>query len=198
MLGEYTPNDIRSLYSTTGRVMIKCNIHHWIRIYTCVHSSSCIWVLLNNTFNINIWNILLVWLPLWWKMVNSHWMRNLLSSDCFLINLLKEYLTLYGSLHYWETHYKLIRSKAFVVFQGPPVRAQIAKFMGPTWDPPGSCRPQVGPMLAPWSLLSGRIMFVTTTHKVLLLSASVCVCVHHEAVHEITHHLFKLGSRNLE
>ena len=27
--------------------------------------------------------------------------------------------------------------------------------MGPTWDPPGSCRPQMGPMLAPWTLLSG-------------------------------------------
>ena len=25
---------------------------------------------------------------------------------------------------------------------------QITRFMGPTWDPPGSCRPQVGPMLA--------------------------------------------------
>ena len=32
---------------------------------------------------------------------------------------------------------------------------QIAKFMGPTWGPPGSCRPHVGPMLAPWTLLSG-------------------------------------------
>ena len=31
---------------------------------------------------------------------------------------------------------------------------QIAKFMGPTWGPPGSCRPQMGPMLAPWTLLS--------------------------------------------
>ena len=29
------------------------------------------------------------------------------------------------------------------------------KFMGPTWVPPGSCRPQMGPMLAPWTLLSG-------------------------------------------
>ena len=27
--------------------------------------------------------------------------------------------------------------------------AQIARFMGPTWSPPGSCRPQMGPMLAP-------------------------------------------------
>ena len=27
--------------------------------------------------------------------------------------------------------------------------SQIAKFMGPSWGPPGSCRPQMGPMLAP-------------------------------------------------
>ena len=32
---------------------------------------------------------------------------------------------------------------------------QIAKFMGPPWGPPGSCRPQMGPMLAPRTLLSG-------------------------------------------
>ena len=34
---------------------------------------------------------------------------------------------------------------------------QIAKFMRPTWGPPGSSRPQMGPMLAPWSLLSGYL-----------------------------------------
>ena len=33
---------------------------------------------------------------------------------------------------------------------------QIAKFMWPTRGPPGSCRPQIGPMLAPWTLLSGE------------------------------------------
>ena len=33
--------------------------------------------------------------------------------------------------------------------------SQIARFMGPTWGPPGSSRPQMGPMLAPWTLLSG-------------------------------------------
>ena len=33
---------------------------------------------------------------------------------------------------------------------------QIAKFMGPTWGPPGSCRTQMGPTLAPWTLLSGK------------------------------------------
>ena len=35
-----------------------------------------------------------------------------------------------------------------------PSCAQIATFMGPTWGPPVSCRPQMGPMLAPWTLLS--------------------------------------------
>ena len=27
--------------------------------------------------------------------------------------------------------------------------------MGPTWDPPGADRTQVGPMLAPWTMLFG-------------------------------------------
>ena len=34
--------------------------------------------------------------------------------------------------------------------------AQRAKFMGPTWGPSGSCWPQMGSMLAPWTLLSGH------------------------------------------
>ena len=36
--------------------------------------------------------------------------------------------------------------------------AQIAKFMGQTWGPPGSCRPHVGPLLTPWTLLSWRFL----------------------------------------
>ena len=31
----------------------------------------------------------------------------------------------------------------------------ITRFMGPTWRPSGADRTQVGPMLAPWTLLSG-------------------------------------------
>ena len=38
----------------------------------------------------------------------------------------------------------------------------IAKFMGPTWGPSGANRTQVGPMLAPWTLLSG--MLYNKTH----------------------------------
>ena len=37
------------------------------------------------------------------------------------------------------------------------LHAQIARFMGPAWGPPGSCRSQMGSMLAPWTLLSGCI-----------------------------------------
>ena len=37
------------------------------------------------------------------------------------------------------------------------ILSQIARFMGPTWGPPGTDRTQVGPMLAPWSLLSGVV-----------------------------------------
>ena len=60
--------------------------------------------------------------------------------------------------------------------------AQIARFMGPTWSPPGSCRPQMGPMLAPWTLLSGWL-FVTGIHWCLVDSPhqgpvmwKVCSC----------------------
>ena len=34
----------------------------------------------------------------------------------------------------------------------------IARFMGPTWGPSGADRTQVGPMLDPWTLLSGEPM----------------------------------------
>ena len=37
---------------------------------------------------------------------------------------------------------------------------QITRFMGPTCGPPGSCRPQIGPMLAALTLLSGYLSFI--------------------------------------
>ena len=49
--------------------------------------------------------------------------------------------------------------------------SQIAKSMGPSWGPPGSCRPQMVPMMAPWSLLSGYIYHHhATVHGVLVFS----------------------------
>ena len=42
-----------------------------------------------------------------------------------------------------------------------------AKFMGPTWDPSGADRTQVGPMLAPWTLLSGIRCLTARLHGIL-------------------------------
>ena len=36
----------------------------------------------------------------------------------------------------------------------------IARFMGPTWGPSGADRTQVGPMLAPWILLSRAVCHI--------------------------------------
>ena len=60
---------------------------------------------------------------------------------------------------------------------------QIAKFMGPTWGPPGSCRPQMGPMLAPWILLSGQWLIHCTVYILM------CVCM----FNHVTMNLWKNG-----
>ena len=41
----------------------------------------------------------------------------------------------------------------------PYVLSQITRSTGPIWGPPGSCRPQMGPMLSPWTVLS-VILFI--------------------------------------
>ena len=41
----------------------------------------------------------------------------------------------------------------------------IARFMGPTWGPVGAGSTQVGPMLAPWTLLSVMVADVWTLRR---------------------------------
>ena len=53
------------------------------------------------------------------------------------------------------------------------MRSLIAKFMGPIWGPPGPCRPQMGPMLAPWTLLSGVVWM--NTAKPSIYYHSLCL-----------------------
>ena len=45
----------------------------------------------------------------------------------------------------------------------PTTNTLIARFMGPTWGPSGADRTQVGPMLAPWTLLSGYYHYYLLT-----------------------------------
>ena len=51
--------------------------------------------------------------------------------------------------------------------------ALIARFMGPTWGPSGADRTQVGPMLAPWTLLSGISKSTLTKSRSSIRSVSV-------------------------
>ena len=53
--------------------------------------------------------------------------------------------------------------------------SQIARFMGPTWDPPGADRTQVGPMLAPWTLLSGYATKNVRLKSKIAMPIEVCV-----------------------
>ena len=54
---------------------------------------------------------------------------------------------------------------------------QIAKFMGPTWGPPWSCWPQMGPMLAPWTLISGYRQQLYLHYTPLLMPSSAKLTV---------------------
>ena len=48
-------------------------------------------------------------------------------------------------------------------------QSRIARFMGPTWGPPGADRTLVGPMLAPWTLLSGMACHLAVWHHMILI-----------------------------
>ena len=62
----------------------------------------------------------------------------------------------YTSIFHFITSCMFISWKVVVVLDYTG-RTPIAKFMWPTWGLPGSCRPLMGPMLAPWTLLSAKV-----------------------------------------
>ena len=55
--------------------------------------------------------------------------------------------------HWWSS--SMMHTGMMPMFHMWQGRTPIARFMGPTWSPSGANRTQVGPMLAPWTLLSG-------------------------------------------
>ena len=62
-------------------------------------------------------------------------------------------------IQYW-CHHSIFNVPDMINRDLTTTGSQIAKFMWPTWGPPGSWRPQVGPTLAPWILLSGLIYII--------------------------------------
>ena len=84
--------------------------------------------------------------------------------------------------------------------------ALIARFMGPTWGLSGADRTQMGPMLAPWTLLSGCLikaalqflihagLVVVPLH--LIWTIRVTWCGSHDILNHQQHHkLFGLTQR---
>ena len=52
-----------------------------------------------------------------------------------------------------------------------------SKVPGPTWGPPGSCGPQMGPMMAPWTLLSGSMYSLAMLGDTGEPMAAPCFCL---------------------
>ena len=50
----------------------------------------------------------------------------------------------------------------------------IARFMGPTWGPSGAARTQFGPMLAPWTFLSGMLINASRYYSYTLKNNESC------------------------
>ena len=69
----------------------------------------------------------------------------------------------YGTLApFWTFHqmqkriYRILALNAHIVM---PYTTPDSKVHGPIWGPPGADRTQVGPVLAPWTLLSGTVWY---------------------------------------
>ena len=65
----------------------------------------------------------------------------------------------------------------------------IARFMGPTWGPSGADRTQVGPMLAPWTLLSGttKCLHVQLVMQLLNVQKFAIITCFNLDMRKITH-----------
>ena len=94
----------------------------------------------------------------WWHWASVSFWASLVLNWCRKKHLFSADVPWYWLLLRWKEHHKSIQmdtDKFFTSYHSHYKTAQIAKLMGPTWGPPVSCRPQMGPMLAPRTLLSG-------------------------------------------
>ena len=89
------------------------------------------------------------------KIITTHevWIQKNKSANIYYKEWNKDISVIVRSRTNKTGHVQLARSVCVMI----KVIAQIARFMWPTWGPPGTYRPQMGPTLAPWTLLSGCI-----------------------------------------
>ena len=74
------------------------------------------------------------------------------------------------------------------------VSTQIAKFMGPIWDPPGSCRPQMGPMMAMNLALRACLAFIGSLAWCFDLSITETCWIMRSCTH-CPHHAIQVWNR---
>ena len=77
----------------------------------------------------------------------------MLARKCILMNKIIFFDNNFKESEYNISNKVWVERKLFI----HQLYTQITKFMGPTWGPPGSCWPQIGPVSAPWTLLSGYV-----------------------------------------
>ena len=78
---------------------------------------------------------------------------------------------------------------------------QIAKFIRPIWGPPGSCRPQMGLMLAQWTLLSRKLRWYgvplkygVVWHGITYSTIVIEVYINHRTYSQKTFHISSSGA----
>ena len=101
------------------------------------------------------------------------------------------FFAMYGIWHLNLPAFYIAPKKVYFHAKNGREQAQITRFMWPTWGPPGADRTQVGPMLAPWTLLSwnsftrcvprvvlaytNRIIYQNLRHILLSLLANMVI-----------------------
>ena len=77
-------------------------------------------------------------------------------------------------------------------------KPQIAKFMGPTWGSPGSCRPQVGPMKLVIRVFVTSWHLYLQNHQVVLQAVPNQDCVFRKEAQQMILHILKCSSHILQ
>ena len=86
-----------------------------------------------------------------WRQTSLHWRHLSVTSSPITCNSVacSTYCSNQQQRKYQFSIWQALRERKTSLTDGlTSQRAQIAKCMGPAWGPPGSCRPQMGPMYA--------------------------------------------------
>ena len=128
------------------------------KLHYCYYFQSVCWILLG-TRNVEIKDIKLYFcffqaqthLHVSWPTFPCTMVYVNINIDCSY-NSFSNFCSLYLLMSFWHIGRCVTHGRQQLKWP-----TLIARFMGPTWGPSEADRTQVGPMLAPWTLLSGQL-----------------------------------------